>query len=99
MNTEQKELPKGWRWARLSEICEIFWDSLRQVRLIEKLLKVFPSIKEKPISVTFIQVLRLGVFCLKKIAESGDILISVRAPVGPTNVANTRCCIGRGLAL
>ena len=33
-----------------------------------------------------------------KIAESGDILISVRAPVGPTNVADTKCCVGRGLA-
>lgn len=34
----------------------------------------------------------------KKIAETGDILMSVRAPVGPTNLAATRCCIGRGLA-
>ncbi|MBS9783798.1 restriction endonuclease subunit S [Candidatus Gracilibacteria bacterium] len=34
----------------------------------------------------------------KKIAEKGDILISVRAPVGPTNIANEKCCIGRGLA-
>ena len=34
----------------------------------------------------------------KKIAEAGDILISVRAPVGPTNIAAERCCIGRGLA-
>ena len=34
----------------------------------------------------------------KKIAEAGDILISVRAPVGPTNLAVERCCIGRGLA-
>lgn len=33
-----------------------------------------------------------------KLAEPGDILLSVRAPVGPTNVANERCCIGRGLA-
>ena len=33
-----------------------------------------------------------------RIAESGDILLSVRAPVGPTNFANERCCIGRGLA-
>ena len=33
-----------------------------------------------------------------KIAEAGDILISVRAPVGPTNIAAERCCIGRGLA-
>lgn len=34
----------------------------------------------------------------KKIAEAGDILISVRAPVGPTNLADQRCCIGRGLS-
>ena len=34
----------------------------------------------------------------KKIAEPGDILISVRAPVGPTNVASERCCIGPCLA-
>ncbi|MCZ7560798.1 MAG: restriction endonuclease subunit S [Burkholderiaceae bacterium] len=33
-----------------------------------------------------------------KIAEPGDVLISVRAPVGPTNLAIDRCCIGRGLA-
>jgi type I restriction enzyme S subunit len=33
-----------------------------------------------------------------KIAEAGDVLISVRAPVGPTNLADQRCCIGRGLA-
>lgn len=33
-----------------------------------------------------------------KLAKSGDILISVRAPVGPTNLADIDCCIGRGLA-
>jgi len=34
----------------------------------------------------------------QKIAEVGDILISVRAPVGPTNIASEKSCIGRGLA-
>jgi type I restriction enzyme M protein len=40
------------------------------------------------------------VWCSKpqKIAKKGDILISVRAPVGPTNWSNEECCIGRGLA-
>ncbi len=33
-----------------------------------------------------------------RIAEKDDVVISVRAPVGPTNLANVRCCIGRGLA-
>ena len=33
-----------------------------------------------------------------KIAEDGDILISVRAPIGAMNMSVERCCIGRGLA-
>lgn len=33
-----------------------------------------------------------------RIAEKGDILISVRAPVGDINMANETCCIGRGVA-
>jgi type I restriction enzyme S subunit len=33
----------------------------------------------------------------KRMAEVGDILLSVRAPVGDLNVAYERCCIGRGL--
>ena len=34
----------------------------------------------------------------KKIANVGDVLLSIRAPVGPTNVAKETCAIGRGLA-
>lgn len=34
----------------------------------------------------------------KKIAKSGEILISVRAPVGDLNIADIDYCIGRGLA-
>lgn len=33
-----------------------------------------------------------------RIAEIDDILISVRAPVGDINLANEKCCIGRGVA-
>jgi len=34
----------------------------------------------------------------KRFAEVDSILVSVRAPVGDINVAEERCCIGRGLA-
>lgn len=39
------------------------------------------------------------VFCdtPNKVASAGDILFSVRAPVGEINLANQRCGIGRGL--
>jgi type I restriction enzyme, S subunit len=33
-----------------------------------------------------------------RIAEASDILMSVRAPVGPVNMTDHECCIGRGLA-
>ncbi|MDR1895225.1 MAG: restriction endonuclease subunit S, partial [Prevotellaceae bacterium] len=32
-----------------------------------------------------------------RLAKQGDILLSVRAPVGAINIANNDCCIGRGL--
>lgn len=43
---------------------------------------------------------QIRVYCSNpiKIAEKDDILLSVRAPVGPTNLAPTRVCIGRGLS-
>ena len=33
-----------------------------------------------------------------RFAKKGDILMSVRAPVGAVNIANNDCCIGRGLS-
>jgi type I restriction enzyme S subunit len=40
------------------------------------------------------------VFCTveNRIAKAGDVLFSVRAPVGRINLANTRMVLGRGLA-
>ena len=40
------------------------------------------------------------VWCSKptRIAKEGDLLLSVRAPVGDTNIANQEYCIGRALA-
>ena len=35
----------------------------------------------------------------KRIAEGGDIVMSVRAPVGPVNLTTHQICIGRGLAV
>lgn len=40
------------------------------------------------------------VWCSKplRIANKDDVLISVRAPVGDANLADERCCLGRGVA-
>jgi type I restriction enzyme, S subunit len=39
-------------------------------------------------------------FCREplKVAEPGDVLVSIRAPVGAVNIADQTYCIGRGLA-
>lgn len=39
-------------------------------------------------------------FCTEptRMAEAGDVLMSVRAPVGAVNITEDACCIGRGLA-
>ena len=38
-------------------------------------------------------------YCSKptRIAQEGDVLMSVRAPIGTLNIADRECCIGRGL--
>ena len=43
---------------------------------------------------------RIKMYCShpRKIAGKGATLLSIRAPVGPTNLAQEECCIGRGLA-
>lgn len=43
---------------------------------------------------------RTSIYCSKplKTASKGDVLLSVRAPVGELNVSNFKCIIGRGLA-
>jgi len=33
-----------------------------------------------------------------KIANKGDLLVSIRAPIGPCNIAPEKCAIGRGIA-
>jgi len=41
------------------------------------------------------------VYCTapSRIAEPGDILLSIRAPIGRVNVAKERCATGRGIAI
>lgn len=92
------KLPEGWRWVRLGEIAEIIMgqsppsDSYNTEGVglpFYQGSKDFGIIHPTP-----------RVWCInpKKIAEKGDILISVRAPVGPVNIATEKCVIGRGLA-
>jgi type I restriction enzyme, S subunit len=94
----EKPLPKRWRWVQLGQVCEI----------IAGQSPPGSTYFREPVGLPFFQgKMDFGklnpttrTWCSKpiKISQPGDILISVRAPVGPTNVADAKCCIGRGLA-
>lgn len=93
-----KGIPKGWEEKKLEEIANIKmgqspkseYYNEEQIGLpfhqgVGNYGKRFPS---------------HSVYCTdkKRIAEKGDILFSVRAPVGRINIANDKLIIGRGLA-
>ena len=92
------KLPEGWRWVRLGEVCEVLMGQSPPSSTYNHDSIGLPFFQGKADFGELHPTPR--VWCTKpmKIAEAGDILISVRAPVGPTNLAKERCCIGRGLA-
>jgi type I restriction enzyme S subunit len=91
-------LPPGWRFCRLGEVCEIIAGQSPPGETYRKLPEGLPFFQGKADFGSRHPVPRTWCVVPTKIASAGDILISVRAPVGPTNVADVACCIGRGLA-
>ncbi|WP_080657683.1 MULTISPECIES: restriction endonuclease subunit S [Agrobacterium] len=92
-----REVPEGWRAARLSDVADL---SLGQSPNSSET-------NEHGIGLPFFQgnaefgerypSPRRWAVTGPRLAEEGDILISVRAPVGELNIAPSRCVIGRGL--
>ena len=94
----KREIPKGWEAGCLSEVANIVMGQSPDGT----------SYNEDGMGMVFYQV-RTD-FCTRfptprvyttaptRFAKEGDILLSVRAPVGDLNIAMEDCCIGRGLA-
>ena len=93
-------MPKGWRMA-----------SLADKKLLDLIMGQSPpgdTYNKERIGLPFFQgkadfghiYPQPSVWCPSpaRVAEPNDILLSVRAPVGPTNIAKEKCCIGRGIA-
>lgn len=94
----KREIPKGWKYTELSKIANITMgqspngssynvqgNGILFYQGSTDFGMRFPSVRQFTTSPT-------------RFAKEGDILMSVRAPVGATNIANADCCIGRGLA-
>ena len=93
-----KEIPEGWKVETLTEVSKI---TMGQSPNGE-------SYNDSEIGAVFYQgrtdfgfripEIRMYTSEPKRRAKKGDVLMSVRAPVGDLNIANTDCCIGRGIA-
>lgn len=96
--TLKREIPEGWSDKTLSQIANITMGQSPEGS----------SYNEKGIGTVFFQgstdfgwlfpTTRQYTTAPGRMAKKGDILLSVRAPVGDMNIASTDCCIGRGLA-
>jgi len=94
----KREIPKGWSDKTLSQIANITMGQS----------PAGSSYNQEGIGTIFYQgstdfgwlfpSTRQYTTAPSRMAKKGDILLSVRAPVGDMNIANTDCCIGRGLA-
>jgi len=84
----------------LGTICEIIAGQSPEGRFYNKKGEGLPFYQgKKEFSQKFIGQPKIWTTVATKVAYENDILISVRAPVGPVNFATQKACIGRGLAI
>lgn len=99
MAQQEEVLPKGWVTSKLPDAVELILGQspssadcnsdgigLPFYQGKTEFGKLYPTVRK---------------YCTvpKKLAVKNDVLLSVRAPVGPTNLATEKCAIGRGLAV
>jgi type I restriction enzyme, S subunit len=96
--SEKKELPMGWIPTTLGEIAEVIMGQSPPSETYNTVGAGLPFFQGKAEFTDLHPVAKKWCSRPNKIAFQDDVLLSVRAPVGATNVADRECCIGRGLA-
>lgn len=97
-DSDNNGLPKDWKLVKLGEVCEIIMGQSPPSSTYNRDGFGLPFFQGKAEFTELHPAVAKWCNDPNKIAEPNDILISVRAPVGSTNIANQKCCIGRGLA-
>ena len=92
-------LPKGWEIKKLGEVCKVIAGQSPEGKFYNSEGNGMPFYQgKKEYGEKYIGEPTTWTTKITKEAEAGDILMSVRAPVGPVNFATQKICIGRGLA-
>lgn len=92
------QLPPGWEWTTLGEIAEVNLGQSPPGSTYNEVGDGVPFFQGKAEFGDLFPTASKWTTAPKKLARRMDVLLSVRAPVGPTNLAPHDCAIGRGLA-
>ena len=92
------DLPRGWVWTALEEVSEIILGQSPPSSTYNTDGKGLPFYQGKLEFGKLYPTPRKWCTTPKKIAQKGDVFISIRAPVGPTNLCAEKSAVGRGLA-
>lgn len=89
----------GWQAACIGNVCQVIAGQSPDGKFYNAEAKGMPFYQgKKEFGERYINSPTTWTTNVTKEAEAGDILMSVRAPVGAINVSTDRVCIGRGLA-
>ncbi len=91
-------LPKGWINCSIEDIAHVILGQSPPSSTYNESKSGLPFFQGKLDFGDLYPIPRVWCSRPKKIAELDDVLLSVRAPVGSTNLSNQQCCIGRGLS-
>lgn len=89
--------PKEWDMVRLGEVCEIIMGQSPPSSTYNTQKLGLPFLQGKAEFTDLYAIPIKWCSSPKKVAEKDNILMSVRAPVGPVNLSPEKLCIGRGL--
>ena len=91
-------IPQGWEVKQLEEMCDVLMGQSPKSEFYNETGEGLPFHQGVTDFGQRFPTDRVYCTVQKRIAEVGDILFSVRAPVGRMNVANKKIVIGRGLS-
>lgn len=92
-------MKQGWEIKKLGEICKVIAGQSPEGKYYNSEGNGLPFYQgKKEFCEKYLGVPSTWTTYITKEAEAGDILMSVRAPVGPVNFSTQKICIGRGLA-
>ena len=91
------ELPPGWEWTTVGDAAEVVLGQSPPGSSYNETEEGMPFFQGKTEFGDLWPKAAKWTTAAKKVAHENDVLLSVRAPVGPTNLAPADCAIGRGL--